>query len=292
MNQPRDAACAAARLLDWRKPDLESEQLNPMPPHQSRDTGLPREGLLLGYSALLALSAGFVNAVALLILAVPVGNLTGITTQLGMHTANPWLYEGHVLGAIFLGFLMGAAIAGAILAPTDALAGPRHAAVLYLEAGLLVLAAAGGAETFVRAQINALGVEQTAVQALFAAAALGLQNGMTSSFRGMAIRTTHFTGTITDLGLILGRSRIHGIKNWKTAILAATLVLFLGGGVAGIMFGAQLGGLRAAHPGRGLRDRRRRKLASGHRPQRRTGSRARRTGAGLSGVSVRPGPLQ
>lgn len=114
-----------------------------MPPHQSRDTGLPREGLLLGYSALLALSAGFVNAVALLILAVPVGNLTGITTQLGMHTANPWLYEGHVLGAIFLGFLMGAAIAGAILAPTDALAGPRHAAVLYLEAGLLVLAAAG-----------------------------------------------------------------------------------------------------------------------------------------------------
>ncbi|MCA2303269.1 DUF1275 domain-containing protein [Mycobacterium intracellulare] len=229
-------------MLGWRKPDLESEQLNPMPPHQSRDTGLPREGLLLGYSALLALSAGFVNAVALLILAVPVGNLTGITTQLGMHTANPWLYEGHVLAAIFLGFLMGAAIAGAILAPTDALAGPRHAAVLYLEAGLLVLAAAGGAETVVGAQINALGVEQTAVQALFAAAALGLQNGMTSSFRGMAIRTTHFTGTITDLGLILGRSRIHGIKNWKTAILAATLVLFLGGGVAGIMFGAQLGG--------------------------------------------------
>ncbi|MEE2851110.1 MAG: YoaK family protein [Actinomycetota bacterium] len=213
-----------------------------MPPRQSRDTGLPREGLLLGYSALLALSAGFVNAVALLILAVPVGNLTGITTQLGMNTANPWLYEGHVLGAIFLGFLTGATIAGAILAPTDALAGPRHATVLFLEAALLALAAAGTAETVVSAQIDALGIERTAVQALFAAAALGLQNGLTSSFRGMAIRTTHFTGTVTDLGLILGRGRLHGIKNWKTAILATTLVLFLAGGVAGIVFGARLGG--------------------------------------------------
>nr|WP_255309314.1 DUF1275 family protein [Mycobacterium malmoense] len=186
---------------------------------------------MLGYSALLALSAGFVNAVALLILALPVGNLTAITTQLGMNTANPWLYEGHVLGAIFLGFLTGATTAGAILAPTEALAGSRHATVLFLEAALLVLAAAGVEETIVKAQIDALGIELTAVQALFAAAALGLQNGMTSSFRGMAIRTTHFTGTVTDLGLILGRSRLHGIKKWKAAILATTLLLFLGGGM-------------------------------------------------------------
>ncbi|WP_102419301.1 YoaK family protein [Mycobacterium sp. 4858] len=213
-----------------------------MPPDKARASGPPREGILLGYSAVLALSAGFVNAVALLILALPVGNLTAITTQLGMNTANPWLYEGHVLGAIFLGFLMGATVAGAVLAPTEALAGRRHAFVLLTEAALLVLAAAGVEETFVRRQINALGVELTAVQALLAAAALGLQNGMTSSFRGMAIRTTHFTGTVTDLGLMLGRSRQHGIKKWNAAILVTTLLLFLGGGVAGIVFGAELGG--------------------------------------------------
>ncbi|GAB1816606.1 YoaK family protein [Mycobacterium sp. MUNTM1] len=212
------------------------------PPDKARESGPPREGLLLGYSAVLALSAGFVNAVAILILALPVGNLTAITTQLGMNTANPWLYEGHVLGAIFLGFLAGATVAGLILAPTQVLAGPRHAAVLFLESALLVLAAAGVEETIVKAQIHALGIEQTAVQALFAAAALGLQNGMTSSFRGMAIRTTHFTGTVTDLGLMLGRSRLHGIKKWNAAILATTLLLFLAGGIAGIVFGAELGG--------------------------------------------------
>lgn len=212
------------------------------PPDNARNSGPPREGLLLGYTAILALSAGFVNAVALLILALPVGNLTAITTQLGMDTAHPWLYESHVLFAILLGFLAGAAIAGAVLAPTQALAGPRHAVVLFTEAALLVLAAAGVEETIVKSTINSLGIELTAVQALFAATALGLQNGMTSSFRGMSIRTTHFTGTVTDLGLMLGRSRRDGIEKWKAAILVTTLLLFLGGGVAGIVFGAKLGG--------------------------------------------------
>lgn len=155
------------------------------PPEKAR----VRAALLLGYSAILAFSAGFVNAVALLILALPVGNLTAITTQLGMNTANPWLYEGHVLLAILCGFLAGATLAGAVLAPTDKLAGRRHAVVLFTEAAL-VLAAAGVEETFVKAQIASLGIEQTAVQAMFAAAALGLQNALTSSFRDMSVRTT------------------------------------------------------------------------------------------------------
>jgi uncharacterized membrane protein YoaK (UPF0700 family) len=58
----------------------------------------------------------------------------------------------------------------------------------------------------------------------------------------MSVRTTHFTGTVTDLGLMLGRSRRHGIDRWKVAMLSVTLLLFLTGGVAGILAGARLGG--------------------------------------------------
>ncbi len=40
----------------------------------------------------------------------------------------------------------------------------------------------------------------------------------------------------------MGRSRTHGIDKWKAAVLTATLVLFLTGGVAGVLAGARLGG--------------------------------------------------
>ncbi|MDP7722732.1 YoaK family protein [Mycobacterium sp. TY814] len=197
---------------------------------------------MLAYSSLLAMNAGWVNAVAILIMAVPVGNLTGITTQIGMDRAHPWRYESHVLFAILLGFLIGAAIAGALLASKRMPIGNRHAAVLSIQASLLLLAAAGIEESDVKSLILGSGIEETAVQAFLAAAALGLQNGLTSSFRGMAVRTTHFTGTVTDLGLMLGRSRQEGIDKWKAAILSATLLLFLTGAVVGLMAGARIGG--------------------------------------------------
>lgn len=197
---------------------------------------------MFGYCVALAFNAGFVNAVALLILAVPVGNLTGVTTQLGMDAVHPWRYESHVILAILSGFLIGAAMAGALLASTRMPLGARHASVLTIQAILLLLAAAGVEEAGVMAHISGPGIQETAIQAVLAAAALGLQNGLSSSFRGMAVRTTHFTGTITDLGLMLGRSRKHGIDRWKAAILTVTLLLFLTGGVAGILAGAQFGG--------------------------------------------------
>src|SRR4029077_4353384 len=109
--------------------------------------------------------------------------------------------------------------------------------------------AAGGVEAgAVKAQITALGIEGTVVQALLAAGASGLQNGLTSSYHGMSVRTTHFTGTVTDLGLMLGRSRRHGIDKWKVALLTVTLVMFLAGAMAGIVAGARLGGYALLFP--------------------------------------------
>ncbi|WP_245850508.1 YoaK family protein [Mycobacterium angelicum] len=218
-----------------------------LPRNPTHEGGPSTRGLLLGYSGSLAFVAGCVNAVALLVLAFPVGNLTGVTTQLGMNTANPWLYEGHLLAAILLGFWGGAMTAGVILGTNQHPTQATHAAMLTMEAALLVLAALGeNAEA--QGYIAGLGIEPPVVQALFAAAALGLQNGLTSSFRGMAIRTTHFTGTVTDLGLMLGRSRRQGIDKWKLAVLSVTLLLFLVGGATGLLFGNWLSGYAFVAP--------------------------------------------
>jgi uncharacterized membrane protein YoaK (UPF0700 family) len=216
--------------------------------HPRPELRLPARGVVLVYSSFLALSAGFVNAVALLIFAMPVGNLTASTTQLGMKTANPWLYEGHVLVAVLTGFFLGAALAGLVLPVADSVLGPRSAGLLCLEAVLLILAGAVSEETGVKALVTAAAIELPAVQAFLAAGALGLQNGLTSSFREMSVRTTHFTGTITDLGLIVGRSRKCGIDGWKTTTLGLTLFLFLMGGGAGLLAGSRFGGYAFGFP--------------------------------------------
>ncbi|ASW95828.1 hypothetical protein CKJ67_14290 [Mycobacterium intracellulare] len=196
-----------------------------MPHTPTRETRELRV-LVLGYNGLLAAIAGFINSVALLVLTFPVGNLTALSTKLGMDSANPLLYESCMIALIVGGFLAGAAGAGAVLAPVQTHTSARHAAVLLAEAALLVAAA---------------GIEIPGFKALLAAAACGLQNAMTSNSPGMAIRTTHFTGTITDLGLILGRSRRHGMDKWKAAVLTTTVVLFVGGGATGALIGGRLG---------------------------------------------------
>ncbi|WP_258080669.1 YoaK family protein [Nocardia nova] len=170
-------------------------------PHNSH------RALLVGYGSPLATVAAFVNAVAILTLAIPVGNPTATTTRLGMDAANPWLFESSVLALILIGFLMGAACAGATPAPSKTHAGVRHSAVMIGDALLLVLAFAWSERT---------------LSVFLAALACGLQNRTTSSLRTMQIRTTHFTGTVTDLGLIIGRSRLHGVDRWRAAVLSAS----------------------------------------------------------------------
>ncbi|PJE03451.1 MAG: hypothetical protein CK429_33075 [Mycobacterium sp.] len=196
-----------------------------MPPIKRPQTRDPRVILLL-YSGLLAAVAGWVNSVALLVWVYPVGNLTALTTKIGQHTTNPLLHPGGMIAAIVAGFLLGVLGAGALVAPTQSPTGPRHAAVLLGEAALLLAAA---------------GIEHPLIRAPLAAAACGLQNGMTSSFPGMPLRTTHFTGTITDLGLLVARSYRHGMDNWKAALLTSTVLLFIGGAAGGVILGGRIG---------------------------------------------------
>ncbi|MEV5649135.1 YoaK family protein [Nocardia sp. NPDC052254] len=182
--------------------------------------------LVLSYGSLLAAVAGFVNAVAILVLAFPVGNLTATTTKLGMDVANPVLYESGILAFIIIGFLIGAAIAGAALGPAKRHAGARHSGVMICEAFLLV---------------SAFILAEDSVAVILAAMACGMQNGTTSSLRAMQIRTTHFTGTLTDLGLLIGRSSHHGFDAWKGIVLSATVVTFIAGGIAGTVAGSRIG---------------------------------------------------
>ena len=70
----------------------------------------------------------------------------------------------------------------------------------------------------------------------------GLQNGMCTTFSGAVIRTTHVTGILTDIGLIIGQAIFHERTRkhlWKLKILVPLYTSFCCGGIIG-WFGFEL----------------------------------------------------
>jgi hypothetical protein len=66
--------------------------------------------------------------------------------------------------------------------------------------------------------------------------ACGLQNGMCTTFSGAVIRTTHVTGILTDIGLILGQAIFYPRTRkhiWKLKVLLPLYGTFCLGGVIG-----------------------------------------------------------
>jgi uncharacterized membrane protein YoaK (UPF0700 family) len=61
--------------------------------------------------------------------------------------------------------------------------------------------------------------------------ACGLQNGTTSSYFGLMIRTTHVTGTVTDIGVMVGHWLRHRHIERKKLIFMIGLVAAFGTGV-------------------------------------------------------------
>ena len=83
-----------------------------------------------------------------------------------------------------------------------------------------------------------------------AAMAMGMQNGMATTYSGAVVRTTHMTGIVTDIGLLVGRIAGRYVRGWsiqavEQADLAADVsklllltILLLGYAVGGAVGGA------------------------------------------------------
>ncbi|WP_456295196.1 DUF1275 domain-containing protein [Vibrio sp. AK197] len=170
---------------------------------------------------LLALLAGLVNAIGLLgfqhqAVSHLSGTLTLLGTQLGVDNHSAL----HLL-MIVLSFLMGAMFSGWLIENTALKLGRRYGVALCVEGGLLVVA------------LKLLDIDLLTGQ-YFASAACGLQNAMITTFSGAVIRTTHMTGILTDIGLMLGaRLRGEAFDFRKAKLFCFILLGFIGGGYVG-----------------------------------------------------------
>lgn len=172
----------------------------------------------------LAFVAGYINSVVLGFFATPVSHMTGAVSYFSIDIVMQ--DQAGIKGSLIIifGFILGAIISGLAIGAEKLLPARRFGSVMVMEG--IILAAA-----------TLLLLEKSIWGAGLAAVACGMQNAMTSSYLGLAIRTTHVTGTITDIGVMIGHYLRHGyIEGWKFRFLLALACAFGMGCIIGSFF--------------------------------------------------------
>ena len=178
---------------------------------------------------LLSINSGYINGLCLSGLLNEGGSdkqgvsaFTGTYTKSGLALAegDPKLFGFEF--TLILAFIGGATVAG-IMNPK---AIPHQLVPSYGPTFML------GSLCMIAASIAATKSPEARTLYYFAAAANGIQNGMTSTYSSNLIRTTHLTGTSTDIGLILGQMIRGNKKNyWKFKVLVGLASSFWLGGL-------------------------------------------------------------
>jgi uncharacterized membrane protein YoaK (UPF0700 family) len=195
----------------------------------TREEALGRIRHLLPGALAFAGTAGFINSIALGVFRSPVSHMTGAVSYLGIEFAGGFSREAVTTLSIIVAFMVGAALAGFIVGAEDLAPGRRYGVALCCEGALLGLA-------------MALLVSGRRFGDPLIAMACGLQNATTSSYCGLMIRTTHVTGTVTDIGVMLG----HWIRHRH---IERRKLLFMVGVVTAFGAGVWMGALADAHWG-------------------------------------------
>lgn len=177
---------------------------------------------VLAGAALLAFLAGIINVAGFLgIQHAGITHLTGTTTLLGMAVATGDGAQVLHFAAMIGAYLAGTVASGMVIRDSTLKLGRRYGVVLVAEALLLVAA------------VPLLGAENLLGDYL-ASAACGLQNAMVSTYSGAVLRTTHVSGTLTDLGIFFGHwLRGVPVDRRRVRLLLALVLAFFVGAVAG-----------------------------------------------------------
>lgn len=184
---------------------------------------------LLPGAMALAGTAGFVNSAMLGFFQSPVSHMTGAVSHLGIYLAEGKLRDAWASLSIILGFLIGAMGAGVLVGAWKLIPNRAYGIALMVEGALLGLA------TGLLNMQHRLALPAVAM-------ACGLQNATASSYCGLLIRTTHVTGVVTDIGVMLGHwIRHRQVEWWKLRFLLAIFLSFGTGGWLGALSDARFG---------------------------------------------------
>jgi len=178
-------------------------------------------------ATLLSLTAGFVNAEGFLGFSVLTTNVTGHAALFAEKVSLKDWATGWVIAFWMLLFLTGAFVSSLIIDMVGRDQRYSYLIPLLLEFGILITVAATGNHY----KNNSIARQVFAGGLLFA---MGLQNALVSVISRSVVRTTHLTGTFTDLGIELARLIIGREENSLTLRsgirLKIIIILFFSGG--------------------------------------------------------------
>jgi uncharacterized membrane protein YoaK (UPF0700 family) len=172
----------------------------------------------------LAMVAGQVNVISYIgVFSTTVSHLSGTVTHLSSELLKGDWRSAWSIALIIGHFLAGSAVSGMVTGTSTLRMGRRYGLLLMLEGFILFL-------SMIYLQDGALYGEY------LAALACGLQNAMATSFSGAVLRTTHMTGVVTDLGILIGHAIRTGKADLKRFYIYISLLSgFTTGGIAGTL---------------------------------------------------------
>lgn len=164
------------------------------------------------FGVALAVCAGIVDAVGFHLFNIFVTNQTGNTARLGLEIREIHLDSNEAVkfkdaGIVLVCFMGGAFLCGLLIDKNQVHFGGKSAYGLALIGNALLLCFA----TYAACPSQPVEIPRIC-GAYFAAAASGLQNAMCTSHFGAVVRTTHITGTVTDIGSTSGRMMMILLK--------------------------------------------------------------------------------
>lgn len=177
-------------------------------------THLYHFNVILAGGFLLSLGAGFVGGASLAgLYAAPVVHMSGNALRTGVALAQLEWIEMFNVAFVWVFFLVGSAISAFMVSATRKFRLKRiYGLALVIESVWLLMA-------YFTSQDGREDMDERLVwvSEYFAAMAMGMQNALCTTYSGAVIRTTHVTGSVTDIGMAIGHElRIRfGLQLYK-----------------------------------------------------------------------------
>jgi uncharacterized membrane protein YoaK (UPF0700 family) len=186
--------------------------------------------ILFTYVICIALifNAGWIDSVVLYkSFGASVAAMTGNYRILG-HSITEFDFDfAYQVIILIVGFIIGAAINGLVIKEDHYIIGINHTKTLILQSLILLIGT-----MLIDNHLNEFLLDD-----IFLAIAMGMQNSFTTLFFGAFARTTHMTGTTTDLGIEIGRALRGDFRSlWKIPFFITCLIAFTLGNAAGVLW--------------------------------------------------------